>query len=386
MIFPYLYTDMSLKRFVILSILSVSTLVAYASATNDTIARADTIWFDDGAWYLGQIADSLFNGYGKMVYADSTVYQGEWKDGMWDGKGDLYYPDGDSYSGEFSKHQFSGYGEYSYSDGSRYEGYWQNNRFNGSGTMNYADGSIYAGEWRDDRKHGLGVYYDAATGALQKGEFMDDLFILPPSIQTSAFDNNNDFGWNQSDKSGKRRKSSWHDTDDATIFMSYGINHILSLHADFHTSERFFAGFSLGINTVNKRIGKESVTYDDETSEKIILIDWNDFPDEIMTENTCNFFKLTGQCGVSLGWFSIGGAVGIGLKNTIRNCRSLEHNDSYYEPGTLYYREKMTGVRFAYDLFTDFVISRSIPYLYSCSFRAGYGNIDGFFIGAGVTF
>ena len=96
--------------------------------------------------------------------------------------------------------------------------------------------------------------------------------------------------------------------------------------------------------------------------------------------------KLTGQCGVSWGWFSIGGAAGIGLKNTIRNCRSLEENDSYYESGTLYYREKVTGVKFTYDIFTDLVLSRSIPYIHSCSMRTGYSNIDGFYVGAGLTF
>ena len=65
---------MLLKRLVILSILSVSFLVARASDSNDTIPQ-DTIWFDDGAWYVGEIADSMFNGYGRMFYPDSTVYE-----------------------------------------------------------------------------------------------------------------------------------------------------------------------------------------------------------------------------------------------------------------------------------------------------------------------
>ena len=378
---------MSLKHLVILSILSVSTLVAYASATNDSIP-ADTIWFDDGAWYVGQISDSLFNGYGKMVYADSTVYQGEWKDGMWEGKGELFYPDGDSYNGEFSGHQFSGYGKYFYSDGAKYEGYWENNMFNGSGTMTYADGSIYAGEWKNDRKEGVGVYYDSPSGALFKGNFKNDLFIGSQEQQDNLnyIQNNNNDLWTPSQSHQKRSNDYWHYNGDVTIFASYGTNRTLSFHFDFHTSERFFAGFSFGLNTVNQRIGKESVTYDDETGEKIILIEWEAYPDEVMTENTYNMFKLTGQCGVSWGWFSVGGAAGVGLKNTIRNCRSLPQYDSYYEAGTLYYKEKLTGARFTYDVFADFVLSRSIPRLHSCSIRTGYSNIDGFYLGAGVTF
>ena len=97
-------------------------------------------------------------------------------------------------------------------------------------------------------------------------------------------------------------------------------------------------------------------------------------------------FRLNGEIGVSWGWFSLGTAAGVSVRNTIRNCRSLEHNDSYFEPGTLYYREKVTGAKFAYDIFSDFIISRSIPNIHSCSVRTGYSNIDGFYVGAGLTF
>ena len=379
---------MSLKRLVILSILSVSFLVARASDLNDA-ASQDTIWFDDGAWYAGEIADSMFNGYGKMVYPDSTVYEGEWKDGLWNGKGEVSYPDGDSYSGNFKEHEFSGFGTYIYSDGAKYEGYWENGMFNGSGTMNYADGSTYAGEWKNDQKNGLGVFYDAQTGALLKGNFLMDMYIGQQNNSyknTSALNNNNNFGWDESYPQNSRPKSCWHYPGDSYVSITYGTKQMLSLHADFSISKRIFAGFSLGFNTATHRIGEVSVTYDEDTGEKNILIDWDEFMDEILTENTYNMFRLNGEFGVSRDWFSLGTAIGVSLKNTVRNCRSLEHNLSYYEPGTLYYREKVTGAKFVYDIFTDFILSRSIPHLYSCSMRTGYSNIDGFYVGAGITF
>lgn len=385
MIFPYLYTDMSLKRTVILSILSVSTLVAHASTINDSIAVADTIWFEDGGWYIGEISDSLFNGYGKMFYPDSTVYEGEWKDGLWEGQGKLHYPDGDYYEGAFHEHEFSGYGIYIYSDSSKYDGYWKDGKFNGNGTMTYADGSIYAGEWKDDRRHGIGVFYNARTGGLEKGEFRNDIFLWLPAY-TTALNSNNDFGWNGSPSPKGRPDSCWHYKGDSYVCLTYGIRQKVTAHADFWTSERFFAGFSVGLNIVNNRIGKESVTYDDETGEKIVLVGWDWYMDEIMTENEYTLLKLSGECGVSWGWFSLGAAAGVGLQNTIRNCRSLSHNDSYYEAGTLYYREKITGAKFAYDIFTDFILSRNIPYIHSCSMRTGYSNIDGLYIGLGITF
>lgn len=371
MIFPYLYVDMLLKRLVIFSILSVSFLVAHASAINDDTAVSDTIRFDDGAWYAGQISDSLFNGYGKMFYADSTIYEGEWKDGLWDGKGEVFFPDGDYYKGEFKEHKFSGYGVYLYSDSSRYEGQWENGMFNGAGSMTYPDGSIYTGEWMNDRKHGVGVLYNAGTQSLLKGYFNNDVFM--PSWSEPA---------PQIVSDGKE-----HLSDMASVFVSYGLNQILSFSVDYHVSDHFFAGGSLGFNTSSRRIGEVSETYDDETGEKNVLVEWNAYMDEVLTENTYNMMKLAAECGISLDWFSIGVQAGISLKNTIRNCRSLEHNDSYYEPGTLYYREKVTGARFAYDFFADMMLSRpKRGSIYAISVRTGYSNIDGFHIGAGLTF
>ena len=372
---------MSLKRLVILSILPVSFLVAHASAIGDTIPQ-DTIWFDDGAWYYGQISDSLFNGYGKMSYADSTVYQGEWKDGLWDGEGEVFFPDGDYYKGQFKKHQFSGYGTYIYSDSSRYEGYWENGMFNGAGTMYYADGSTYAGEWRNDQKNGLGVYYDASNNSLVKGHFINGMYA--PWIKdddTPGSGNPNRTPAPQIPDDGKV-----HLRGMTSIFALYGLEQALSLHVDFHTSDLFFAGFSLGFNTAAHRRGEVSVTYDDETGERNVLIDWDDYPDEIMTETTYNMFGISGECGINLGRFSLGAAAGFSLKNTVRNCRSLAGNDSYYDTGTLYYREKVTGVRFAYDIFSDFILSLPQRNIYSISLRTGYSNIYGFHIGAGLTF
>lgn len=393
MIFPYLYADMSLKRLVILSILSVSALAAHAKATNDTIPASDTIWFDDGALYIGQITDSLFNGYGKMVYADSTVYQGEWKDGLWEGQGEITYPDGDSYHGEFSQHDFNGYGTYIYSDGTKYEGYWENGMFNGAGTMIYANGNIYSGEWMNDMKDGIGVFYDANTDVLLQGYFRNDVFIGSDLNKSNSFSGTgnsynafDDSEWDPYPSRTKRPDSCWHYKGDAFICVAYGTRQMLSFHVDGSFSKRFFAGASIGIKTVNQEIGEVSVTYNEDTGEKTTLIGWDWYKDEIMTEHTYTVFRLSAEGGVSWGWFSLGTSIGVGLQNTVRNCRSLEHNNSYYEPGTLYYREKITGAKFAYDIFTDFIISRSIPYIHSCSMRTGYNNIDGFYVGAGITF
>lgn len=397
MIFQYLYADMSLKRFVIISILSVSTLVTHASAINDTIAAADTIWFEGGSWYAGQIADSLFNGYGKMVYADSTIYEGEWKDGLWEGKGKLLFPDGDIYEGEFLEHEFNGYGVYTYNNGAQYRGYWQNGMFNGAGTMEYADGSVYTGVWKDDLKNGLGILFDNSNKTLIKGEFYNDGFIGSPETDYQVDETDQEADYYDYYPIRIRPDSCWHYSGDSDFYVTFGIGRMMTIHSDFYASNHFFFGFALGFNIINHGEGKESMIYDDETSERIYLVLWDDYLQEIMTEHTFTMLKIEAQFGVSFGRFSLGGALGGGIQKSVRNCRSLEGYNSYYSPGTLYYRTKVKGGKFAYDIYTDYVLKKmhfhtsdifgtpeSISY--RINLRAGYSNVDKFYLGLGVSF
>ena len=383
MIFPYLYTVMQAKHIVILSLLWANVLSASAINTHDTTpAIQDTIRFEDGSWYVGEIADSLFNGYGKMVYPDSTVYEGNWKDGLWDGKGELSYPDGDYYAGNFSKHRFSGYGTYLYSNGAKYEGYWENGMFNGPGTMEYADGSTYAGTWKDDMKEGIGVLYDARTQSLYKGYFVNDRFNRPVA--------------GGPDSTGYKPLLNLHPQQDISdgkflykgltdIGLSYGLGQILSIHVHYHISDWFFAGGQLGLNASNYGIGEVSETTNDDTGERVTLVEWDSYMDEILTEKTYPFFKIAAECGVSWRRLSLGAAIGLGVDNTVRNCRSKASNDSYYEAGTLYFRSKTEGVRFAYDIYTEFVPKMNLPFI-DISIRAGYSNLDLFHLGLGVVF
>ena len=383
MIFPYLYTDMQAKHIVIIALLASNILSASAIMVQDTApAIQDTIRFDDGSWYLGQIADSLFNGYGKMVYPDSTVYEGNWKDGLWNGKGELSYPDGDHYSGNFSNHRFSGYGTYLYANGDRYEGYWDNGMFNGPGTMDYADGSTYAGLWKDDMKEGLGVMYDARTQSLYKGYFVKDRFSHPVSDNSETPDNKPLL--NPSPRPVVQ-DGRFHYKGLTNISLSYGLGQILSIHVHYHISDWFFAGGQLGLNMANYGIGEVSETTNDDTGEKVTLVEWDSYMDEVLTEHTYPFFKIAAECGVSWKRLSLGASVGLGLDNTVRNCRSKEGNDSYYEPGTLYFRSRTTGARFAYDIYTEFVPKMNLP-LIDISIRAGYSNLDLFHLGLGVVF
>ena len=382
MIFPYLYTDMSLKHLFILSLLLPCALNIHAQVHNDTIC------FEDGSVYIGQIADSLFNGKGKMIYADRTVYEGEWKDGLWHGKGELLYSDGDSYSGEFSEHKFNGYGTYNYADGGSYEGYWENGLFNGAGTMNYADGSTYTGKWEKDLKEGPGVYYDAYDNTLYKGYFHNDHYL------TSNYDIYYDVykGFIDEEQLFEQRENEPLARNMIYSGFSCGWGQILSAQFDFGPERGLFAGFCIGLDIASHGKGKESFIYeyDDEVGYNVMvtLVKWDEYMDEVITEKTYPKIELLGEMGWRWKKITLGGSAGITIDMTYRNCRGGQ--GSPFGSDELYYREKATGCGFAYRVFSDIIIKRYIASdlsdLLNVSFRVGYGNCDGLFMGLGICF
>lgn len=78
---------------------------------------------------------SVVNGFGKVVYPDSSVYMGTMKDRARDGEGC-----------------------FSYADGGEYLGQWQGGKKHGVGIMIFNSGARYAGEWKNGMRHGYGVY------------------------------------------------------------------------------------------------------------------------------------------------------------------------------------------------------------------------------------
>ena len=383
MFFPYLYTDMSLKHLFILSLLLPCVLNLHAQAHNDTIC------FEDGSVYIGQITDSLFNGRGKMIYADKTIYEGEWKDGLWNGKGELLYPDGDSYSGEFKEHKFNGYGTYKYADGGNYEGYWENGLFNGSGTMNYSDGSTYTGKWENDLKEGPGVYYDASDNTLYKGYFHNDYYL------TSSYDVYYDIyrGLITEDDLLPEEEETVSGKGIVTYSgFSCGWGQLLSLQFDFGPAQGPFIGFCLGLDIASHGKGKDAFgyEYDEEADQNVLVIyvKWDEYMDEVITEKTYPKIEILGELGWRWRNITLGGSAGITVDKTYRNCRGGQ--GSPFGSNELYFREKATGCGFAYRVFSDIVVKRYYAPdrsdLLNVSFRVGYGNCEGLFMGLGICF
>lgn len=355
--------------------------VSSASGMTDLHSPADTLFFDDGSWYLGEIADSMFNGYGKMVYADSTVYEGQWKNGLWDGKGEVRYPDGDVYTGEFKEHLMDGEGIYHFfSAGEKYDGRWSKGHFNGVGSYFFADGSSYTGMWENDMKEGLGVLYSAQENAVFKGYFHEDNYIGKDPTESHS-----------PTVSEPLNDNFFEDEEDFKISIgtSYGTRLAMGFQLLIE-SEKAFGGLSLGFNTRSYTKG-EATEYTDEDGNYHKLIEWNQDMEDIYLEGTYPAFYIGGDYGRTWNRFSIGAMAGIGVNMAYRNCKA--QTNRIFPVSTYYYKTKANKAMFAYraycrmkansfDLKTDWDGVRTLDLIVN----AGYGNIDGIFFGFGIRF
>ena len=130
-------------------------------------------------------------------------------------------------------------------------------------------------------KEGLGVMYDARTQSLYKGYFVKDRFSHPVSDNSDTPDNKPLL--NPSPRPVVQ-DGRFHYKGLTNISLSYGLGQILSIHVHYHISDWFFAGGQLGLNMANYGIGEVSETTNDDTGEKVTLVEWDSYMDEVLTE------------------------------------------------------------------------------------------------------
>lgn len=158
---------------------------------------------------------------GTYVWENGDRYRGEWKNGKPHGRGLMMYDypadPGNGSSSWWGKWKYgnpSGYGHYKYANGDHFMGFYENGRIqtkyeytytyaNGDmytskmkdiGTYpnnskqifrnyTYNDGSKYAGFYKDNKKNGPGTY-TSASGIVQEGEWINDVFQSPIKSNT----------------------------------------------------------------------------------------------------------------------------------------------------------------------------------------------------------
>lgn len=333
---------------------------------------SDTVRFDDGTFYTGQLCDSLFNGQGTCVYSDGTVYEGGWKDGCWEGSGTVRYPDGDVYIGQFHDNMKEGHGTYLYHDGARYDGEWKNDMFNGTGRLIFSDGGKYEGAWKDDLKHGFGTLTQAKDKGVWSGYFYNDEYLGRPTDtylkkDMPLTDELKEWGF-------KTDPTELYDDSGILSFMiSYGNTGMLGVSMLLDFSDRIYGGITIGGNVNPPTWGK-----------RFEYASWNS--NNVHQEGEYPFRMWNADLGFKIKSFAVGGSAGIGMTTKYQNCRVTEETEATRQCGLeiedIYYRTRQGDYCFTWRAYARYTfIKKAVPLAYFC---VGYGNFDGLYASLGV--
>ncbi len=99
----------------------------------------------------GCISGNCQSGYGTYTFENGAKYVGNFNNGMFNGQGTYYFENGDKYMGNFVDNKRSGQGTYIWYNGDKYVGEWENGNYSGQGTMYYANGTTKSGLWKDNK-------------------------------------------------------------------------------------------------------------------------------------------------------------------------------------------------------------------------------------------
>jgi hypothetical protein len=117
------------------------------STTAAVIKTFNTLQFNKGSFYVGEVVDGIREGRGQTKKKNGDIYTGDYKNNQRHGNGVYNYANGDKYEGQFVKNKKHGFGIYTYSTdkGTYYSGYWIENIKHGYGTLVYYDNVIIQG-------------------------------------------------------------------------------------------------------------------------------------------------------------------------------------------------------------------------------------------------
>jgi hypothetical protein len=120
----------------------------YDSSSNDPTSRKlklnvnnknsdlllETICYEDGSVYIGEIYKGIRNGKGKLIFPDNSKYEGMFYNNLYEGMGKLVSENEITYEGMFVKGKKFGKGvQYNKHQTYKFEGEWKDGSKNGHG-------------------------------------------------------------------------------------------------------------------------------------------------------------------------------------------------------------------------------------------------------------
>ena len=145
-------------------------------ALNRSEIPVETIRYDDGSVYTGQVVNGKRNGKGTMTWPSGDVYEGDLVDNKRHGRGKYTWPSGNVYEGDYLNGKRTGKGKFTWASGNVYEGDFINGKITGKGKKTWVNGDIYEGDFMDGKFNGTGTY-TYADGRVQSGSWKDDKFL-----------------------------------------------------------------------------------------------------------------------------------------------------------------------------------------------------------------
>ena len=68
---------------------------------------------------------------------------------------------------------FDGKGKLTFADGRVYEGDFRGGKRDGQGTMVFPNGNKYIGQWANDAQHGVGVFFSQEKGFRRQCQYLN---------------------------------------------------------------------------------------------------------------------------------------------------------------------------------------------------------------------
>ena len=162
----------------------------FIDSMNEYLLDVDDLGDDDNYIIKGKFKNNCVNGRVKMFYdIDNIFYDGEFSNNKFHGEGILYKKNGELiysgifqndkyYIGEILNHQYNGYGKIYNRGVLEYEGEFINSKYHGLGKRynHFTNNIAYEGEFINSKYHGLGKRYNHFTNNIAyEGEFVNGL-------------------------------------------------------------------------------------------------------------------------------------------------------------------------------------------------------------------
>ncbi len=136
----------------------------------------ESILFEDGSIYLGQVLNGKRHGIGILNFANGDKYFGEFIEGDKDGIGTYIFANGIKYTGEFKKDIFTGVGTI-ISNEIKYSGDFYHNEYDGYGILkDLKKETVFVGGFFAGEKDGVGINVKKDSSFIIANYSADEIF------------------------------------------------------------------------------------------------------------------------------------------------------------------------------------------------------------------